>query len=483
MSGDFALTVPAQRRPIGAVDPASSVRFVGRAPTDPAAVLAARMRLDCVAAVDVDEVAAILEANGINDRVAAREYGAPTVFALANRVVASTRYEAPRIVTVEGPRTRRVIVDTLVRAAIYLMPLGIGLGAASEVDGVPSVAVTGTLLVGWGGGQALSFLGYRALANRGASAAAGLLGAGFLVLTVAWCTVLFCVGVPWPRGFLVAGAQLALFAVAAAALVTNRERAVLLWALPCWLSTVYIWLGGGPPAVVALLLCLLLLTVAAFRPVLADFPTGPTMLSRRRWRSWRSDLSNAFLYGAVGTGQAALLTIVALDGIATTRVPPEAIPLLVGVPLIELTLVWHQRRIAAARAALDDRAAFDRRLAQVSAGTVAVLAFPVLAGAALAVAAWAGAHPPGGQALAASVLLTAIYALCLVLAAHRRAGTAATLVWWPALLVAGLSSGASALVQVAPRFTETLAAVTLLGASLPGLVLAALVLRDPESYR
>ena len=52
-----------------------------------------------------------------------------------------------------------------------------------------------------------------------------------------------------------------------------------------------------------------------------------------------------------------------------------------------------------------------------------------------------------------------------------------------ALLVVGLSSGASALVQVAPRFTETLAAVTLLGASLPGLVLAALVLRDPESYR
>jgi hypothetical protein len=79
--------------------------------------------------------------------------------------------------------------------------------------------------------------------------------------------------------------------------------------------------------------------------------------------------------------------------------------------------------------------------------------------------------------------LTAIYALCLVLAAHRRAGTAATLVWWPALLVGGVSSWAPALARVAPQFTETLAVATLLGASLPGLAVAAFVLRDPESYR
>ncbi|MEV0134785.1 hypothetical protein AB0H83_40795 [Dactylosporangium sp. NPDC050688] len=76
-----------------------------------------------------------------------------------------------------------------------------------------------------------------------------------------------------------------------------------------------------------------------------------------------------------------------------------------------------------------------------------------------------------------------MYALCLVLAAHGRAGTAALVVWWPTLLVAGVGHWAPALVHVAPTFTETLAVATLLGAGLPGLAVAALVLRDPESYR
>jgi hypothetical protein len=483
VSADSLVVVPMQRRArLSALERGESLRFVGRVSTDPVAALADRMREDCAGAVDVDEVAAILEANGINDRVADREYGVPSVFALAGRVVARTLDTAETAIHAafidDGPPVRAVVTETLTRAAIYLTPLAIGLGAASEVDGVPGLATTGTLLLGWGGGQALSYLGYRALSERGVTAAARLLGGGFLGLAAVWALVLAGTGA---RACTTAAVQLALFAVAAVALVTGRERVVLAAAGPCWLATVAVAAGLGGWAVAALLCGVAALLVVAFRPVVGADVSG--RMPWRRWRSWSGDIGYALLYGLVGTGQAALLGAVALDGIAPHRVPVEAVPLLIGVPLIELTLVWHQRRIAYARAVLADRAAFDRRLARISKGTVAVLCVPVALGATIAGAVWVGLSGPGGQALAAAILLTGVYALCLVLAAHGRAGTAALVVWWPTLLVAGVGHWAPALVHVAPTFTETLAVATLLGAGLPGLAVAALVLRDPESYR
>ncbi|GAA3448527.1 hypothetical protein [Dactylosporangium matsuzakiense] len=477
MSGDSLVIVPAQRRARPSeLDRTEPLRYVGRVATDPVAALADKMRDDCLDAVDIDEIAAILEANGINDRVADREYGSPSVFALAGRVVARSLDSADtqvfRPIRVEGPGLGRVVADTLMRALIYLTPLAIGVGAASEVDGVPALATTGTLILGWGGGQALSYLGYRALSERGRTAAARLLGTGFAALAVLWALVLLGEGA---RAYVVAAVQLALFAVAGVTLVTNRERVVIAAVVPVWVATAGLRYGLG---IIVLLACVTVLLAVAYRPVLGRRPA----LVRRRWRSWRHDVGYAALYGLVGTGQAALLRTVALDGIAPHRVPVEAIPLLVGVPLMELTLVWHQRRIASARAFLADRFAFDRTLGRISAGTVAVLAVPLATGAAIAGSIWFGLIPRG-QSLAAAVLLMAVYALCLVLAAHGRAGTAAIVVWWPTLLITGVTHWAPALVHVSPTFAETLAVATLLGAGLPGLAVAALVLRDPESYR
>jgi hypothetical protein len=487
MSAESALAVPAQRRPISALDPAASAVFIGRAAADPVIALAARMRYACATAVDVDEVAAILEANGINDRVAAREYGVPTVFALATRVIARTGQDPPTLVERagdRGPGARRVFVDTLIRSLSYVTPLGIAFGAQSQVRHLPMLVTTGTLVLGWGCGQALAYLGYRVLNDRGRTPAARVLGLGFLGILGLWLLVLAAVGVHQPRPLVVAVVELALFAVTAVALVTNRQRAVLAWTVPCWLATAGIAAGLGRPAVVALLASLAMLTVMAFRPALGGpDPAAPMIPARARWQTLRADLSRAVIFGMVGCGQAVLLILVAFKGSSTFGLPPELVPLLIGVPLTELALVWHQRRVAAARAVLENRAAFDRRLNRLSSGTVAMLAVPVVVGAGIAGAAWLGADPPGGQSVAAAVLLTAVFALCLVLAAHRRPTTAAILVWWPAFLIGGVSSWAPALVQVTPSFTETLAAATMLGASLPGLVVAAFVLRDPESYR
>jgi hypothetical protein len=470
----------------------AAVRFIGRAKADPVNALAIRMRAACLAAVDVDEVAAILEASGINDRVAVREYGASSVFVLAGRVIARALDDSPTVLVdqpdpVAGEPARRLVVDTVVRAALYLTPLAVGLAAASEVDSVPSVAATGTLIVGWGGGQALAYLGYRKLGERGPAAAARLLGAGFAAVATGWCTVLAATGVAGPRPVVVAVTQLAMFSVAAVALVTGRERRVVGYAVPCWLAAGALALGYRRPAVVALLVAVAVLVGCAFAPAFQRTGTrrggGRRVALLVRWRAWSDDLGRALLFGCVGTGQATLLVSVALDGVAPSHVAPGTVPLLIGVPLIELCLVWHQRRVGAARARLADRAVFERRLRAVSTGTVAVLAVPVVAGGVCAVAVWLGGHPPGGQPLAIAILLTGVYALCLVLAAHRRAGTAATLVWWPALLVLVVGAAAPAVGRVAPHFADTLAAATLLGAGLPGLAVAVLVLRDPESYR
>jgi hypothetical protein len=472
--------VPVQRRPI------DSGRFVGRVPTDPIAALAGRMRQACASAVDTDEVAAILEASGINDRIAADDYGVPSVFALANKLVEHKFPDAPALQERRfddgEPSARSVVVDTMVRSVLYLTPLAMGFGAVSEVDGLPAVVTVGTLVVGWGGGQALAYLGYRALAHRGREGAARLLGAGFLGLGAVWCAVLAIAGAASARAIVVAVAQIALFSVGTVTLVTSRARAVLAATVPCWFSTGAVALGLGGRAVAALLVSLALLTGVAFWPAFwpASDKARPSM---RRWRAWRTEVGRSLLYGAVGAGQAALLIIVAFDDTTTAHVPPALVPMLVGAPLIELTLVWHQRRIAASRRVLSDRGAFEQRLVRLSAGTLAALAAPIAGGAVIAAAVWSGALPPGAQPVGAAVLLTSVFALCLVLTAHRRAGTAATLVWWPTLLVAGVGYWAPALVHVVPQFTETLAAATLLGAALPGLVVAAFVLRDPESYR
>lgn len=490
MGADPVMRVPLARRPfVSSLDPLSSETFAGQARADPVLALAIRMRVACASAIDVDEVAAILEASGINDRVAAREYGAPTVFALAAEVLAQAPPRdpgGPAVADSATPpfRAVRVLAETLMRTSLYFTPLVIGVGAAHQVQGVGGLPTLGTLVVGWGCGQAFAYLGYGALGVRGPAAATRLLAGGFAVVAAVWSAVLALDGTPWPRGYAVAGAQLALFAVTAAALVTGRERTVLASAVPCWVAAGAVWLGGGHLALAALGAALLVLVLVAYRPAVrrGDRRSGG------RWRSRRQEYSAAIRFGFVGSGQAVLLVIVALSGPNPTAVPPEAVPLLCAVPLIELALIWHQWRVNSARAALDDRVLFGRRLARVSRDTALVLSIPILAGAVLVALTWtdgavAGVTVPGGGRTAAAVLLCGLYALCLILAAHRRTGTAAVLVWWPALLITVVGQLASANGGAPAHVQDVLAAATLLGTALPGLAVVVFVLRDPESYR
>jgi hypothetical protein len=440
---------------------------------DAMAALVERMRPACARAVDADEIAAVLEASGINDRVAARDYDVTSVFSLAAAVLLRAGHRDIDHPLVESPASKTQpapwlpLVDTLVRAALYLTPTVVALGAAAHAGGLPAVATKGALVFGWGASQALAFLGYCALGTTGRAGAARLLAGGFGAATLGWGVVLWACRAPWPTGYLVSAAQLALFAATAVALVTGTERRLLGWAVPCWLSAVAMADHVGPAADVGLLASLAAMVLVAYWPAVGR--AGTSGAAGTRWPTPRQ-LFAAFGYGTVGTGQAVLFVLVVLAGASASRLPLDATPLLVGVPLIELLLLWHQRRVADGRATLDDRAAFKRHLVRAGRGTVAALCVPVAVGAALT----------SQPRLATAVLLTAVYALCLVLVTHRRLGTAAILVWWPAALIA---LTARSLPHLPTIVTHWVTGLTLFAACLPALVVVALVIRDPWSYR
>ena len=126
-----ALDRPAGRRTTSTVDDDRLRRAGG-----------ADARRSAASAVDTDEVAAYLEAGGVNDRVAARDFGVTSVFSLAARLrvelpgptAGTRRPPAPAGAGRAGrapaaPPSRA----TLVRAALYLTPAVVAVGAAEPV--------------------------------------------------------------------------------------------------------------------------------------------------------------------------------------------------------------------------------------------------------------------------------------------------------------------------------------------------------------
>jgi hypothetical protein len=430
---------------------------------DPLRSLAERMNTVCRSAVDTDEIAAYLEAGGLNDRIAADRYGEASVFSLASRLRANlggARAIRPGGEPVPRAGSPAVAGATLVRTALCLSPAIIAVGAADQLIGLPVAAGTGALMFGWASTQAMVFLGYRALGAAGPERAARVLAVGFAAAVAGWAAVQVGFGVTDARAHLVAAGQLALFAATAVALVTGAERGVLGAAVGVWAATVVVRAGVG---LWVLGLAIVAMLIVAYRPAIR--PAG-------RFRARPADASRALGHGAIGAGQAVLFASVVLAGGDPARLSAAAVPLLIGVAAAELALVWHQRRISATRAALTDRAMYRDRLTRICATTVAVLAGPVLAGAALAAA--------GAGQLAAVVLLTSVYALCLVLVAQQRVGLAALLVWWPGALIAVLHR---ALPAAGPDLLDTLVAVVLVAVCVPAVGVVAMVLKDRWRYR
>lgn len=432
----------------------------------PAVLLAGQMRARLGWAADTDEVAAILESTGINDRVASRDYGHASVFTLAGQVLATVGRPDPA----EAPgRLRLPVVSAMVRTGLYLTPTVAAIGSAPLLGGLPWYATTGLLVVGWGAAQSLAYLGYCAANEGGRSSAARKLALGFGGLAAVWTTLLVISGASL-TSYLVSGAQLILFAASTAALVTGTERRTLAVAVGCWIAAGALIAGAGTVAVAALGVSLTAMLVVAYLPAWGS--------GRSPWRPDLCRYATAAGHGVVGAGQAVLFVLVVLQMAGTVAPVMTSAPLLVAIPLTELMLLWHQRRVADGRARLADRASFRRHLRGVGRGTGLILALPLLAG--VAWAAWASSS--GGWAVTSSTLLAGINAICLVLVAHRRPVSAAVLVWSAGALIAFAAMVVPVVFADAP-VAITKGSVVLLCLYPPALLEAVSAMKDPWSYQ
>jgi hypothetical protein len=146
------------------------------------------------------------------------------------------------------------------------------------------------------------------------------------------------------------------------------------------------------------------------------------------------------------------------------------LPALVGIPLAELLVAWHQGHVGWGLVSYDSALAWRRHLRALGWATLAMLVPPLVAGAALA-----GSVPPparaagaGSPALACGVLAAGGYALLLVLAARRR-------------LVAGTALSAGCCLAAVLVHSGQVRVAVLVAGYLAGLVIAAQAVFDPDA--
>jgi hypothetical protein len=217
-------------------------------PDDPVTDLGMRMAGLCAGAVDTLEVAAGLEAEGINDE-SARGYGHDDVFALAQDLFdrIPRRPAPPEVVT---DAWRGQIWRQLLRGVLFGLP-GVCYATAAPLLTRPAagMVLVLSLLLSWTASQLLAYLGYVRLGRGDAGSAGRVMRRGLVlaVSTVGPLTVAagLLIGSGVPATGLAAG-QCVYLLTATVALVSGAEPLLLLALLPgvCAGAT---WAAAGGP--------------------------------------------------------------------------------------------------------------------------------------------------------------------------------------------------------------------------------------------
>lgn len=275
---------------------------------DPLDELAERLDDFIAAAVHPDEIAALLESDGLSDDQIRERYGVKNSFALAEELYerVERRYPEP-----DGPvhdPWQVGLLGCLLRGVVFALPgLGYVLGApllAGPQDdfGLPAgtVPLLAGALVGWTWNQGLAHRAYSwlGLGDRGAARRSLLLGApagallGALVaLIVAGTAVkVDVVAVAFAAG------QACYLGAATALLVMGRERALLAALLPMAAAAVFAQVHPIPDLARAALLLGSLLAVA----VLGFLEVAPATRELGEG-SWTAGLTALLPFGSYGT--------------------------------------------------------------------------------------------------------------------------------------------------------------------------------------
>ncbi len=418
------------------ISPAALEALVLRLPSsgDPVDDLVARVRPRAGEAVDSLQIAALLEADGVNDRAARVEYGYTDVFDLADEVYRRLGGNVPRLrPIVEHDRDPGRAWREVSHGLLYLLPSALFPAVVAVVLPRPLVValvVAGALGWVWAGGS--TWLAYQWLNVHDARGAGRVLAwasaAGLLVAGAAGVGVAFATGGGYTAAVLVPGVmayQLAstlllfyrrelwlagLMAPAAGAGVAYVVvgRPMLLWALVAVSACVLAALGFGLHEA---------WRAGAGRPR----PANGGLRARLRGRGGMFLL----VLGYTALSAAFLLHAQAPYLLTHLDVVLACAPLIVAMGVVE----WRARHfVERSRRLLGEvryPKEFVRRVWLLLAANVAVcwLAVAVAAAAVLGALRYAGWLGPAGIAMAAAqVALAGAYFLGFILAGHQRYG-------------------------------------------------------------
>ncbi|GAA3237202.1 hypothetical protein MTQ10_10565 [Streptomyces sp. XM83C] len=301
MSGSVWLPPGARPDTLPAVPRQRSPRW---AQPDPVDELAHRLEDFIAAAVHPDEIAALLESDGLSDDQIRERYGLRNSFALAETLYerVERRYPEP-----DGPPHdpwQAGLLGCLLRGVVFALPgfayvLGAPLLAGPKDLGLPAgtVPLLAGALTGWTWNQGLAHRAYTwlGLGDRSAARRCLLIGSpvGALLGTL---VALAAAGQASTAAVAFAAGQSCYLGAATALLVMGRERALLAALLPMAAGAT---VSLAAPVPVAARLALLLGSLAAVL-VLGLLEVAPAVKELGEG-SWTAGLTALLPYGAFGT--------------------------------------------------------------------------------------------------------------------------------------------------------------------------------------
>lgn len=310
----------------------------GARPGPSLAGLGRELRQVCAHATQPEEIAAALEAHGLNDDIARERYGLRDVFACAEALFLHLPYRHPAPRT---PRPAGLAWGLAPRGALYALP-----GAALAVAGplLPwegaGTALIVSVVFSWGWGQGLASLGYRKsggpqrrVLRWGVALACPVgaaVGAGAALVT----------GQAPGAAALVGGAAGTAFAGFAALLILNRPLLAALAYLPSLAGVLGVAWGApiGPAAAWSALACAALLPLLT----LADRRPGPIGLQLPAPR-WPVPLAHA----AAGWSCGLFVTVVFGAALWDRLGAASLLPVIVSVGVMEVLSLMVQSRLRA----------------------------------------------------------------------------------------------------------------------------------------
>ncbi|KNB52334.1 hypothetical protein [Streptomyces caatingaensis] len=427
----------------------------------------------CAAAVHPDEIAAVLEADGLTSEQIAGRYGLRDSFELAAALYDRVPRAHPEPPPAPDPwRTSPGLV--LLRSLVFTLPgLGYALGAplmsgGRGAGGLPggTAALVAAALTAWAWNQGLAHRAYLRLASGGRAAAGRCLRTGAplggLLATVA------ALAFGGPAGAVAFAVGQALYLSAATVLlVLGRERLLLYTLLPVAGGGAAALVTDPPPALAAGLLLATLagvLAASSFQCVLARREKG----AGAGGTAAPSPLAS-LPYGLFGLGCGVLTAVAALGdvvrhGSRAEPAGPAVIALTLSMGAAEWLLYRFRSRALAALGRTTTTGALLARVARVLGGCLAayLAALAVLVLAADAV--WPGGPAPAAVHLAGLLALGAVLWTGLLLQAYGVA-------WPPALLC--LAAGAAETAALAARLPSPAAAQLVVCACTTAALLAA----------